>query len=199
MTTSRSLQQYILITQYGKAEQILQRNREALARVAARSGHVDAVFGVSEGADIAAQLAVENPGVRRLVVIGGGGLSLRQSLDILPARPAGRAAERARARDPASPSKRFLGLPYLYWSSFLDHDPLRAYLQVSQPTWVVHGEADESVPIASAYALRDAVARAGRTNFTFDFVGGASHTLVRDGRDLKPLVFADIDRWLERP
>lgn len=182
---------------------ILERNREALHLVMARRGKVDAVFGISEGGGLAAELAAENPQVRHLVVIGSGGMTMRENLGILARRPgfpinseeleSGLAAV---AADPQSLDKRFLGLPHLYWSSTLDVDPSPVYRRISQPGYVFVGEKDQSVPVESAYALRNSLSAAHRKNIAVEIVEGASHTLVREGTDLKPEIFRKLNAWL---
>jgi len=180
--------------------EILDRNRQALRWVLARRGPVNAVFGVSEGGGLAAELAAEFPAIHHLVVIGSGGLTMREDIEIL-ARRQGRLEEiqseiAAIASDPESPDKRLLGQPYRYWSSMLDIDPLPIYLRVRQPTYVVMGEKDESVPVESAYALRDRLAAARHTNVKVEIIEGASHVLIRDGVDLKPSLMRKIGAWL---
>lgn len=183
--------------------QIWVRNRDALRWVVARRGKVDAVMGVSEGGALAAALAAESKDVERLVVIGSGGMTTREGLGIL-ARKGGFLASAEQLRsgleavdaDPRSTEKRFLGLPHLYWSSTLDRDPIPIYLRVSQPSFVFFGEKDQSVPVESAYLLRDRLAAAGKSNIKVEIVGGASHTLVRDGVDLKPEIFSRVGEWL---
>jgi pimeloyl-ACP methyl ester carboxylesterase len=183
--------------------EILSRNREALDVVASRRGKVDALFGVSEGGGLAVALAADNPKIPRLVVIGSGGLTMREDLGLLartPGFPIGSQELQSKfadiASDPQSVDKRLLGLPYLYWSSSLDKDPMPFYLRVSQPAKVFFGEQDQSVPVESARALRDRLNAAHRTNIEVEIVEGASHTLVRDGKDLKPEIFRRLDAWL---
>jgi pimeloyl-ACP methyl ester carboxylesterase len=183
--------------------EIFRRNREALDIVISRRGKIDALFGVSEGGGLAVALAAENPNIPRLVVVGSGGLTMREDLGFLARRtdfPIGTVELQSKfadiASDPQSEEKRLLGLPYLYWSSSLDRDPMPFYLRVSQPTRVFFGEKDQSVPVESAHALRDRLKAAHRTNIEVEIVEGASHTLVRDGKDLKPEIFRRLDGWL---
>lgn len=187
---------------HATATEIFVRNREALRWVTSQRGQVDAVFGVSEGGGFAAELAAENPSIRHLVVIGSGGLTLREDLRIL-GRKLGKLEDlesglAAIAADPESLEKRFLGLPHRYLSSVLDLDPIPVYLRVSQPAYVILGEKDEAVPVESAYALRDRLNAARRTNVTVEIVDGASHALMREGVDLKPIIMGKIGAWLSR-
>lgn len=183
--------------------EILTRNREALSAVIARQGKVDALFGVSEGGNVAATLAGENPSVGRLVVIGSGGMSMRESLRMLARRselPVSseqlqESYERI-AADPASVDKRLLGLPFRYWSSSLDVDPIPLYRRISQPTYILFGEKDQSAPVESVEKLRDDPEIRKQGKITVEIVPGASHTLTRSGVDLKPELFSKINAWL---
>jgi pimeloyl-ACP methyl ester carboxylesterase len=100
------------------------------------------------------------------------------------------------SKDPESLDKRLLGLPYRYWSSALDIDPLPFYTRVSQPTYVFVGERDQSIPVESGHILRERLRAAHRSNINVEIVRGASHTLLRKGEDLKPGIFRQLDGWL---
>jgi pimeloyl-ACP methyl ester carboxylesterase len=183
--------------------EILTRNREALSAVIARQGKVDVLFGVSEGGDVAAALAGENPSVGRLVVIGSGGMSVRESLRVLARRSELPVSSEQLdesfeqiAAEPASVDKRLLGLPFRYWSSTLDVDPSPLYRRISQPTYVLFGEKDQSVPVESVEKLRDDPEIRKHGKITVEIVPGASHTLNRSGVDLKPELFTKINAWL---
>ena len=180
--------------------ELLRRNAKALRWVEARfPGNVAALVGVSEGAELAAALAADDPKVGKLVVMGGGGLTFREDLRILAERR-GQIAElnaglASVAADPTSTSPRFLGLTNRYLASFLDVDPLPVYARVTQPILSVAGEKDESVPIESIQRLADALkARPGRN--VVEVIPGASHTFRRAGSDLKPAVMGRLSRWL---
>lgn len=183
---------------------MLERNREALRRVAARhGGRVAAVFGVSEGGTIAAQLAADGPTARRLVVIGSGGPTSREELRLIGPRrglppEAVEAAFREVAETPDDVHATLYGMTHRYWSTMLDVDPAPMFLRARQPALVVMGGEDEDVPVESAYRLRDRMAEAGRRDFTLRIVEGASHTLTRGGEDLKPAVMREIGAWLAR-
>lgn len=153
------------------------------------------LFGVSEGGSVAVALAAEaGPAiVDRVIVVGSGGLPLRRSLQILASRDRlpidVEALFSEVASDPHAVSRRRLGHAHAYWSSMLDADPLPAYLRLQVPTLVLFGEQDRSVPVESAWHLREALRIAGRRNVTVGIVPGADHTLHRDGQDLKASLF----------
>ncbi len=183
--------------------QIIAHNREALRFVMARhGGSLAAVIGVSEGGTVAAQLAAENPQIRRLVVIGSGGLPFRKAAQLLAAKrgepPSSIDAAFARiAADPDNARATVYGMTHRYWSTLLDVDPTPMFLKAKQPTLLLMGELDESVPIESAFHLRKQMTAAKRSNFALEVVPGASHSLIRDGVDQKPVVMRRIGVWLE--
>lgn len=184
-------------------QNLLARNRQGQQWVMRQSGkRLIAVIGVSEGATIAAQLAADQPTIPRLVVIGDGGLSFRKAAGILASRQETRPQiERAFAEvaaDPDNARETVFGMTYRYWSSILDVDPMPIYQQVHQPILAIMGENDESVPIESLYYLRDRFRDAGRENLTTMVVPGASHTLVRDGEDIRPAVMGKIAVWISQ-
>ena len=160
------------------------------------------LFGVSEGGGIAVALAAEaGPAVvDRVVVVGSGGLPLRRSLQILASRdqlPIDLDVLSAEvASEPHSVAKRRFGHAHAYWSSMLGADPLPAYLRLQVTTLVLFGERDRSVPVESAWHLRDALRMAGRRNVTVVSIPGADHALHRDGRDLKAPLFRRVSAWL---
>jgi len=180
---------------------LLERNAAALEWVKSRSPNsVSAIVGVSEGGTIAAALAAENPEIDRLVVIGSGGLSLRQMTQILAERQ-GRPEELAAGlaavdADPANLGRDFMGMPHPYLASVLDVDPLPIFARVTQPTMLIIGEEDESVPVESARYLARSLEEYGKSNVTLTVIPGADHTLRRDGQDLKPALMARLSRWL---
>ena len=100
------------------------------------------------------------------------------------------------AADPASVDKRLLGLPFRYWSSSLDVDPIPLYRRISQPTYSLFGEKDQSAPVESVEKLRDDPEIRKQGKITVEIVPGASHTLTRSGVDLKPELFSKINAWL---
>lgn len=180
---------------------LLERNAAALEWVKSRSPYgVSAIVGVSEGGTIAAALAAENPDIDRLVVIGSGGLSFRQMTGILAERQ-GRSDELAAGlaavdADPANLRRDFMGMPHPYLASVLDVDPLPIFARVTQPTMLIIGEEDESVPVESARYLARSLEGRGSGNLTLAVVPGADHTLRRDGQDLKPDLMARLSQWL---
>lgn len=179
-------------------ETLKARNDAALQFVAQRHGKVSLV-GVSEGGQIAGELAQDNPSVKALVLIGTGGLPFRKAGLILDSKnhtDTFRNAFEAVEADPVSMTKKTLGWPRRYWSFLLDRDPLPVYLSLKLPILAVFGELDQSVPLESMLFMKNAFEQANKTNLEVRVVPDASHTLVANGTDQKPLIMAVVSEFL---
>jgi pimeloyl-ACP methyl ester carboxylesterase len=166
------------------------------------------LIGGSEGGDVAAAAAAAEPAVTHLVLLAsGGGLSQAEELRLLVRRPGGTPGIRdeadldaALARIRAAPRStgRWLGLPHHRWSSYLWDPPVRDLLRRPVPTLVVHGDADDAVPVESARALAAALAAAGRRDLRYVELAGVDHRLRHraTGRRALPLVELAVLAWL---
>jgi pimeloyl-ACP methyl ester carboxylesterase len=76
--------------------------------------------------------------------------------------------------------------------------PADDLLKFAGPILVVHGTADDSVPIGSARALRDEFARVGKTNLKFVEIPGVDHRFcdAKTGEAKLPLVEVAVVEWL---
>ena len=174
-----------------------ERNSIALDEVIRRHGEVN-VLGVSEGGQIAAELTQSHPAVRRLAVIGSGGLPFRAVGRLLDARQGATTFERAFAQvdaDPSSTTRKTLGYSHRYWSSVIDRDPAPVYLSLKIPILMVFGERDDSVPVESARRLEERFAAAGNRNFRLIVVPGANHVLKQGDSDRKPEIMGVISSF----
>ena len=150
------------------------------------------VFGVSEGAVMAAGLARAEAAVTHVAMIGGTGTS--QLFDFAAnAYRAGGSDEDVQARladidatvdainaDPRRTDKFAWGHTYLRWSTFFAHAPGEDLVQSKAHVWLASGMRDTSVPIMStevAYARLRALGR----DVTFRRVPRADHGLVPEG------------------
>lgn len=179
-------------------EHTLPRWTEAVAAAlrAARSlPGVDAkrvlVMGHSEGAIVAAQVAVEEPGVTHVACLSGSGPT--QLFDLVemaraPRRPDEPLAEREeRAQqvyaewtriqaDPESVTKFYLGHPYRRWASFLRASTVELLTRCQARIYLAHGTEDRAVPVASFDVLRAELAARGK-DVTAERLLGADHGL----------------------
>ena len=78
---------------------------------------------------------------------------------------------------------------YRYWDSVLTRRSDIALLKLSVPILIVHGELDAAVPIASADALKQAFARAGKTNLEYRRIPAMGHSV-------NPAVLEEVSGWL---
>jgi pimeloyl-ACP methyl ester carboxylesterase len=174
-------------------------------------GHRVLVFGVSEGAVMAAGLARALPEVTHVALIGGTGTS--QLYDFAAnAYRAGTSDDDTLARlhdidatvdainaDPRSTDKFAWGHTYLRWSTFFAQAPGENLVQSKARVWLASGMRDESVPILStevAYARLRALGR----DVTFRRVARAGHALMPEGGSMADVQkeYDAIMAWFER-
>lgn len=165
------------------------------------------LLGASEGADVAARVAAEQPRVTHVVLLGGGGgwTQADEFRHFIRSRgeymgmqsEAELDAKLADIRAKADSGEEWLGLPYRRWNSFMFERAAHDLLRLDCPILVVHGARDNAVPVESARALRDEFARAGRTNLTYLELPGADHTFVdaETGVSMLPLVELEVLRF----
>ncbi len=170
---------------------------EQLARAAERPRRV-VLLGISEGSLVAAKVARSRRDITDLAIIGDGAWTMRRALEAGEERAAADAAWRDIAQDPDSLDKTWMGHPYRWWFDIMDLDPLPDYLSLTIPILVGFGEKDQSVPVASALALRDAFERAGRRNLTLRIYEGADHTLMAGETNFRRRFFEELSRRLAR-
>ncbi|HZW06505.1 MAG TPA: alpha/beta hydrolase [Phycisphaerales bacterium] len=179
--------------------------RDDLARRA--PGGPIILCGASEGGDVAAAVAAREPRLTHLVLLGsGGGMTQAEELlstwQQLPPQlnirsQADLHAVFADIRANPQADKRWYGHPYRRWATYAFDRPLDDLLKVTAPILLIHGDADASVPVASARAVRDAFAAAGRTNLTYREYAGADHRFIRaGGGSVFPRVEVDLVVWL---
>ncbi|HYD01335.1 MAG TPA: alpha/beta hydrolase [Phycisphaerales bacterium] len=179
--------------------------RDDLSR-RAKAGSV-ILCGASEGGDVAAAVAAREPRLTHLVLLGsGGGMTQADELlstwQHLPPQLGIRSrsdleAVLADIRANAQADKRWYGHPYRRWATYAFDRPLDDLLKVNAPILLIHGDADTSVPVASARSVRDAFAAAGKANLTYREYAGADHRFERaGGASVFPRVEVDLVEWL---
>lgn len=116
------------------------------------------IMGSSEGAVILPLLyhQLDNPNISILVSVAGGGLSPHESYfvlatsDITPKswkKLYNQVIEKYKSKPyPDSLEIGFLGMPFRFWSSFIDIRPIDYYQYIDIPVLFVHGEKDYIVP-----------------------------------------------------
>ncbi|MGH7132631.1 MAG: alpha/beta hydrolase family protein, partial [Phycisphaerales bacterium] len=165
------------------------------------------LVGASEGGDVAAAVAAAEPRITHVILMGSGGgwtqaeefrwfiankgsylgmksaADLQRQLAIIRADPDGDAE--------------WLGHPHRRWATFMFERPVDELLKVNASILMLHGDADENVPVGSARALRGAFAAAGKQNLRYIEYSGVDHRFQRaDGTSAFPLAEVDIVGWM---
>ncbi len=173
------------------------------------------LLGHSEGADVAAGVAAEDPRVTHVAFLSGGGPT--QIFDLIVLRRKAMAAAGATPEqieqavqeleadfrrifaDRDNEEKLFMGHAYRRWASFCSHPPVEALLRTKARLFLAHGSADDSVPIEAFDLLCAELIRAGRTDVDIRRYAGRGHSLAPPGaaRGGPPLadLFDDILNW----
>lgn len=174
----------------------------------APTGRPVVVLGASEGGDVAAAVAARSKIVTHVILLGSAGgwtqeeefrhfvrtrgtyLGLASEADL--------DARVADIRSHPDADTMWAGHPYRRWSTFMFERAADDLLRVECPILVVHGDRDDSVPVEGARALREAFARAGKTNLTFVEIPGVDHRFAdpATGKPKLPLVEVAIVEWL---
>lgn len=146
------------------------------------------LMGASEGAVVAAKIASMDSRITHLALVGGGGWTVRENLQVLSRRiwylsaPEEKLA--AIAADPTSITKSAWGHSYKYWSSLLDVNIGSLLLSLDIPIVMAMGEKDESVPIESAYALKKRFVKHEKKNYHLYVFPNSDHRLYDRERSL---------------
>jgi predicted esterase len=146
------------------------------------------LMGASEGAVVAAKIASIDSRITHLALIGGGGSTIRENLQILSRKiwylSTSEEKFAAIAADPSSTTKSAWGHSYKYWSSLLDVNIGNLLLSLDISIVMAMGEQDESVPIETAYALKQRFAEREKQNFHLYVFPNSDHRLYDRARAL---------------
>jgi len=166
------------------------------------------LVGGSEGGDVAASVAVAEPRVTHLALLGtGGGLTQADELRHLVRAHGGYLGigdageldgKLAEIRARPGSDEMWLGHPFRRWSSYLWRAPVEDLVRLEIPIFLAHGAKDSAVPVESARAARDALAARGKRNLRYVEYAALDHSFrdVGSGRSGLPLVELDAVRWL---
>lgn len=138
------------------------------------------LFGVSEGATVAAKLTTLIPEVTHLVVLGSGGYEQSEELKRSFAGyeiDFEEVYEEIR-KNPEDVNREFLGNPFKYWSHILFVNPMMFYSEISIPILLGIGDKDESVPVESARFLKHEFERLGKPNLKYIEFFDCNHVLT---------------------
>lgn len=166
------------------------------------------IFADSEGGVVAPEIAVKNKIVRRMIIMGNGGLNGEKKIHLIfekerrnnikgYLRQSGIETKEdldellSEIRTDPSTNKMFLGYTYKYWNSYIYYDPGIYYDKLFIPTMVVVGENDSSIPVESVTELRERYKE--RKNFSFIVIPNVDHSFVdSEGNKKFPEVLKNI-------
>jgi hypothetical protein len=161
--------------------------------------------GVSEGADVAAAVAAHrSSAVNALLLLSGAGMS--QFFDFVQlSRSKGDAAGAAKAFADLDaflrndPPASYLGYGSARWRSFaIDATPLDSLLRSTMPVFIVHGDRDTSVPIASVDATVIELARRQPQRAVYYWpIQGAEHDLRAGETRPADTLYPQFVRWAQ--
>jgi pimeloyl-ACP methyl ester carboxylesterase len=186
---------------YNHYAQLVQDQKEFIQYILANSDHVGKkiiIFGVSEGGNIAAQLASEIAEITHLMILGSGGMigidefklwGDKHGIDF-------EKINKEVERFPDSVEKKVLGQTYKYWASILPVDPMASLKKLEIPIFAAFGESDEMVPVESVHFLRDEFKRQGKENLTVKIFPDCNHVLDDSaGKNHRGELFRLAARW----
>ena len=161
--------------------------------------------GVSEGADVASAVAAQSgSGVRALLLVAGAGMSqFFDSINSARAEVTSQAAVAQAFSDLdafllGKEPKTYEGYPSKRWRSFaIDTTNLDSLLRSEVPLFIVQGDKDESVPVASVDALVVEVMRKqpNRAIYYWNIVG-AGHDLNQVIGDAAGKIYPRFVNWV---
>jgi dienelactone hydrolase len=156
------------------------------------------LLGISEGGDIVPLLAQHVPGVSHVAILSNGGMDPAAAYR-LQAKKQGFTAVIDVLDSPTFNTSPYAGGRALrYWSELQELKQTDALLALSIPVLIAMGENDQSVPIESAWHIRDRFMESGKTNLTLLSYPGADHGLNRNGYSHLPDFWHVFDMWLGR-
>ena len=177
----------------------------ALVRTAPMRPRRIVLAGISEGGEIVPSVAQFIPDLTHAVIVANGGMDpinayrLQASrhgftsvLDALPnlAQPM--------PADPDAVANRIGGRTWRYWDELKQIKYAENLLALQIPLLVAMGDADQSVPIESAWALREGFSQHGKSNLTLLVYPGADHALQSGQRSHLADFWHALDLWLAK-
>ncbi len=187
---------------YNFFNQRVEDEKEFINKILQKSKNIKNVilFGVSEGGDIAANLATKIPKITHLVIVGSGGMKNSDSFKIV-AQKYGMNFEKLYnkvQKDPNNTSKKIFGQTYKYWSSVLSVNPMDYYKHITIPILVASGGYDKNSPVESVYYLQKRFQKLHKSNLTVKIYSKCDHTLKDDKDKSHKKEFMEFfTRWLK--
>jgi pimeloyl-ACP methyl ester carboxylesterase len=173
------------------------------------------LFADSEGGDLAPEIACENNLVKRMIIIGNGGMSGTEKIKILLERekkfnypgyltlsgiekPEDIDSLLNEIKNNPTTEKRFLGASYKYWNSYIFYDVDSFYDKITIPTLVIIGEKDMSVPPESVTHIKEKYKN--RSNFSCYIIPDLNHNLIdsKGNKQFRNVLKDYVYPWFKR-
>ncbi len=166
------------------------------------------IFADSEGGVLAPEIAVKNSIVKRMIIMGNGGLSGDEKIRLVFEkeiksntkgyfRLSGIETKEqlesllSEIKNNATINKLFLGYTYKYWNSYIYYDIDSFYDKLSIPTIVIVGENDASIPVESVTRLQERYK--DRKNLSFYVIPNVNHFFIdSEGNNKFSKVLKDV-------
>ena len=187
--------------QYNHYVHLVKDQKEFIQSILSKINHSNKkiiILGVSEGGNIASQLASETPQITHLVTIGSGGMlgieefrtwGKKQNINF------DKVYEQVK-KDPDSIEMKILGQTHRYWSSILPVNPMSSLKKLDIPILAIIGEQDEMIPVESVHFLRSEFKRLGKENLTVKIVPDSNHALKdSSGKDNRGEIMQFASEW----
>jgi pimeloyl-ACP methyl ester carboxylesterase len=138
------------------------------------------IFGVSEGGNIAAEVAARIPSITHLMLLGSGGMKGIDEFRLWGKRNGVDFDHFYREvnKYPDSIERKGIGQTYKYWASVLPVDPMESLAALKIPVLAAIGENDEMTPPESVDYLRREFERLDKHNLTVKIFADCNHVLV---------------------
>ncbi len=96
--------------------------------------------------------------------------------------------------------KPWAGHPYKRWRSYMNDSSLHYVKQLDIPILLIHGEADQQVPVQSARRLDRAMEAMGKDNLKYIEYPDLDHSLidVNDHKSRYPYLEVDLIQWFQK-
>lgn len=165
------------------------------------------LVGNSEGGDIASVVAKEVPRVTHLVLIGSaGGWSqyteikyfIEQKGDYLGMSNVQEYDSMVSVmRTAKNQMQTWAGLTYKRWNSYLTDSSITYLKQLEIPVLLLHGAADNNVPVEAARALNNQFRINGKNNLRYIEYEGLTHRFIdtSDNKSRYPYLEVDMIKW----
>jgi esterase/lipase len=157
------------------------------------------LIGISEGGDIATQLAKTISGVTHLVIIGNGGMQPLGAYE-MQLRKHGLshqfAALKSLQKSPADPDaieNDIGGRTWRYWKELSQLPHTENLLSIKFPIWIAMGRDDDAVPVESALYIENRFNEQGKSNLHMRIYDGADHGLADGQRNNLNYFWYDLD------